>query len=94
MVMTGQMAVGDLTSNTVSTNALITLTSTNRVISSAPSTSSTRPHNQSSHLVASVTGVGSHRVNRSGDGGVTILNDSICWIRESWANYCVKERKT
>ncbi len=80
-----------LTINTVSTNAHTTLTSTDRIISSAPSSGSTRPHHQSSHLVASGTGVGSRGVHSSGGSGVTVHKwCSIGWYSEVWTSHCNK----
>ncbi len=73
-VRTGQIAVGELL---ISVQQHIPLTSTDRVISSAPSTDTTRPHHQSSNLVASVTG---HGAIISGDGGVTVHK----WCSIGW----------
>ncbi len=84
---------GSYNQHSVSTNALIPLTSTDRVISSAPSSDSTRPHHQSSHQVARVTGVGSHGVNRSGDGGWVVSDHSIVWDGEVWTEHCICKEK-
>ncbi len=82
---------GSYNQHTVSTNARIPLTSTDRVISSAPSTDTTRPHHQSSHVVARGTGVGSRGANSSGDGGCWVVSDpSIGWYREVWTKHCNK----
>ncbi len=43
-------------------------------------------------MIASCATVGSRGGCCSGEEGVTVLNGSICWIRESWANYCVREK--
>ena len=77
-VRTGQIAVGELL---ISVQQHIPLTS-------APSTDTTHPHHQSSHLVASVTGVGSHGAIISGDGGVTV--HKWCWDGEVWTNHCMQ----
>ncbi len=45
---------------------------------------STRPHHQSSHLVASGTGVGSRGVHSSGGGGWVVPDHSIGWDAEVW----------
>ena len=83
-VRRGQIAVGE---HLISVQQHIPLTSTDRVISSAPSTSSTRPHYQSSHMVARVTGVGSRGALISGDGGVTVGHSSIGWYAKVGANH-------
>ena len=74
-VRRGQIAVGE---HLISVQQHIPLTSTDRVISSAPSTSSTRPHHQSSHLVARVTGVGSCALK----GGTGCINHTIGGVGE------------
>ncbi len=81
---------GGLTINTVSTNGRTPLTSTDRIISSAPSSGSTRPHHQSSHMVASGAGVGSRGVHSSGGGGWVVSEHSIGWYREVWTSHCNK----